>query len=117
MAPKQNPLKLNALQLKTLTLAQELASMQDNGKKNEATGDVALTWLPSPHGDHFHIGSAVVQGRDATGLHNQSVWVALVRKGLAVINSEGHVAITPAGLAYDTQLRDVILMRSDHQAH
>jgi hypothetical protein len=91
--------------------------LPDNGKKDEATGNIALSWLPHPHGDHFHIGSAVVMGRDATGLHNQGVWLALVRKGLAIISNEGHVALTPAGMTYDTQLRDLILMRSDHHAH
>ena len=117
MAPKHNPLKLNTLQLKTLALAQELATLPDNGKKDDTTGNVTLSWLPHPHGDHFHVGSAVVSGRDATGLHNQSVWMALMRKGLAALGPAGEVAITPAGMAYDTELRDVILMRSDHHAH
>ncbi|MBM3502779.1 MAG: hypothetical protein FJX65_02785 [Alphaproteobacteria bacterium] len=117
MAPKKNPLKLNPLQLKTLALVQELAGLPDNGRKDATSGNIALQWLPNPHGDHFHVGSAVVMGRDATGLHNQSVWVALSRKGLTAIGERGEVAITPAGMAYDTGVRDQILMRSDHEGH
>ena len=37
---------------------------------------------PDPHGDHFHLGEAVVATRDASGLRNPAVWVALERKGL-----------------------------------
>ncbi|MSO65644.1 MAG: hypothetical protein EXQ85_07610 [Alphaproteobacteria bacterium] len=114
MAPKNNPLGLNALQLKTLTLLQELAGLPDTAKKDEATGNVLLGWLPSPHGDHFHIGEAVAMASDATGLHNRSVWIALIRKGLAAAEPEGGLALTPAGLSYDTGLRDKILIRADH---
>ncbi|MBP6817749.1 MAG: hypothetical protein KBC46_00445 [Ferrovibrio sp.] len=107
MAPKLNPLKLNPLQLKTLTLLQAIAEIAGEPL---ADGRVRLHQLPSPHGNHFHIGAAVVSGADATGLHNEAVWVALGRKGLV----EPGMTLTPAGLAYDTGLRDKILHRADH---
>ena len=83
MPPKKNPLKLNALQLKTLTLFQELARNPETSTRIEQTGEVAITAMPHPHGDHFHVGKAVVLSRDATGLANPAVWNALERKGLA----------------------------------
>ena len=42
MAPKRNPLKLNKLQLKTLTLLQELARLPDMATPNAATGEVTV---------------------------------------------------------------------------
>ena len=115
MAPKHNPLKLNPLQLKTLTLLQELARLPDASKKNDETGNVELLWLPPAHGDHFHIGAAVVSGADATGLRNQAVWVALSRKGLVSEAFPSALELTPAGLAYETGRADQILHRhSDH---
>ena len=50
MAPRKNPLKLNKLQLRTLALAQVLA--RDSGRLDEASGEVTLSSLPHPHGDH-----------------------------------------------------------------
>ena len=114
MPPKRNPLSLNSLQLKTLALLQELAGLPEDAKKDAATGNVSLAWLPTPHGDHFHVGEGVVMAKDATGLHNQGVWLALIRKGLATMDREGEVAITPAGLSYETGLKDQIFMRPDH---
>lgn len=120
MPPKKNPLNLNSLQLKTLTILQELARSPHHampaGKENGGgPGAVLVTNLPHPHGDHFHVGpEAVAFTKDATGLTNPAVWTALERKGL--IRSEfPHAAIlTEAGLAYDTGLRDTILHRSHH---
>lgn len=115
MPPKNNPLKLNPLQLKTLTLLQELATLPDASRKNDETGNVELLWLPPAHGDHFHIGAAVVSGADATGLRNQAVWIALSRKGLVSDAFPNSLELTPAGLAYETGLGDQILHRhSDH---
>jgi len=115
MPPKQNPLKLNPLQLKTLTLLQELARLPDASKKNDTTGNVELLYLPPAHGDHFHIGAAVASGADATGLRNQAVWVALARKGLVSDAFPDALELTPAGLVYHTGLADHILHRhSDH---
>ncbi len=111
MPPKQNPLGLNPLQLKTLTLAQELA----RGEAPEADGSVRLGQLPQPHGNHFHLGEAVVASQDASGLNNQAVWVALERKGLVrEVRIPWGVVLTPAGLDYDTGPAKQILHMSDH---
>jgi hypothetical protein len=112
MPSKRNPLNLNALQLKTLTLLQELARLA--GKPTAAADGTAITELPHPHGDHFHLGEAVVAARDATGLHNPSVWAALERKGLIRPELPEAVILTPLGEDYDTGLRDAILHRAGH---
>ena len=112
MPPKRNPLNLNSLQLKTLTLLQELARL--GGKADGEEGGVAITELPHPHGDHFHLGDAMVAARDATGLRNPSVWAALERKGLIRPKLPEAVILTEAGQQYDTGLRDAILHRSSH---
>jgi hypothetical protein len=52
--------------------------------------------------------------RDATGLANEAVWVALARKGLILSNFPDAAVVTPAGLAYDTGLAGTILHRADH---
>lgn len=109
MPPRRNPLQLNALQLKTLTLLQELANLPAYSGPAEAEGDVAIVGLPRPHGDHFHLGEAVVASRDATGLHNPAVWAALERKGLVRSLARGGAALTPLGLGYLTGLRTSIL--------
>ena len=114
MPPKRNPLKLNKLQLKTLTLLQTLAGLPDVALSDPETGNTVLRWLPDPHGNHFHIGDAVVMARDATGLHNPAVWVALERKGLAAEGYPSHMAVTPAGLDYETGLGETIVQRADH---
>src|SRR5215831_2731527 len=82
MPPKRNPLNLNPLQLRTLTLLQVLARIPNVGQQRP-DGSVAITQFPNAHGDHFHLGDAVVSGKDATGLYNESVWNALTRKGVA----------------------------------
>jgi LmbE family N-acetylglucosaminyl deacetylase len=114
MPPKRNPLNLNPLQLKTLTLLQELARIAGKPAREGEPDGVALTQLPDPHGDHFHIGEAVVAARDATGLRNPAVWAALERKGLIRPKLPEAVILTPAGQDYDTGLRDAILHRSGH---
>src|SRR4051812_14450256 len=108
MPPKKNPLNLNALQLKTLTLLQALAQLPDHARPVGGDGAVMVSNLPHPHGDHFHLGDAVVASRDATGLANEAVWTALGRKGLLQPIFPDAVVLTPAGLAYDTGLADVI---------
>jgi hypothetical protein len=113
MVAKRNPLNLNPLQLKTLTLMQELARSPDHGSPGE-DGAVVVTNLPRPHGDHFHVGESVALSRDATGLGNEAVWVALQRKGLIRSLFPDAAELTPAGLAYDTGLRDRILYRGSH---
>src|SRR5436853_7790560 len=113
MPAKRNPLNLNPLQLKTLTLLQELAQLAGKPAEDDPSG-VAITELPNPHGDHFHLGEAVVAARDATGLRNRSVWAALERKGLIRPNLPEAVILTPLGQEYDTGLRDSILHRAEH---
>jgi hypothetical protein len=113
MPPKRNPLGLNALQLRTLALLQQLARLSEYSQPGEEQGNVVLTSLPHPHGDHFHIGEAVVASRDATGLRNPAVWAALERKGL-VRSTPPTAVVTPLGLEYDTGLRETILHLADH---
>jgi hypothetical protein len=113
MAPKRNPLNLNPLQLKTLTLLQQLARLPDYSRPGEEPGSVVLTRLPYPHGDHFHVGAAVVASRDATGLRNPAVWAALERKGL-IRSSPPTAIMTPSGLDYETGLRHAILHDAAH---
>lgn len=115
MPPKKNPLKLNALQLKTLAILQELANDPGIARRDEASGGVQITTIPAPHGDHFHVGARVVLARDATGLANRGVWLALVRKGLAGAAAFPYtIALTPAGLGYDTGVADDILHEGGH---
>jgi hypothetical protein len=114
MPPKRNPLALNSLQLKTLTLLQELAHIAGRPATPDESGGIAITQLPQPHGDHFHLGEAVVASRDATGLRNPSVWAALTRKGLIEPKPPEAVILTPLGQEYDTGMRDTILHRSAH---
>jgi hypothetical protein len=114
MPPKHNPLNLNPLQLKTLTLLQELAQLAGTPAAAEDGGGVAISELPHPHGDHFHLGEAVVAARDATGLSNPAVWAALERKGLIRPKLPEAVILTPLGEQYDTGMRDTILHRAGH---
>ncbi len=114
MPDRPNPLKLNPLQARTMALLQELARQPGFANPPEAEGNVPLRYLPDPHGDHFHIGSAVVRSSDATGLNNPAVYGALARKGLILAGARGMPIVTAAGLAYDTGIADRILHRSDH---
>ncbi len=111
MPTKKNPLNLNPLQLKTLTLLQELAR---SSAPPSPDGSIRVDDLPHPHGDHFHVGEAVAMTRDASGLQNAAVWVALERKGLVRSEFPIAVTVTAEGLAYETGLRDQILHRSHH---
>jgi hypothetical protein len=108
-----NPLKLNPLQLKTLVLFQELARHPETSTHRD-DGEVFISALPKPHGNHFHVGARVVLSSDATGLSNPAVWVALERKGLLRSNFPLAVTLTAAGVAYDTGMADRILHGSDH---
>ena len=114
MASKRNPLGLNPLQLKTLTLLQELARLAGKPAGDDEPGGLAISDLPSPHGAHFHLGEAVVAARDATGLRNPSVWAALERKGLIRPKLPQAVILTARGQEYETGLRDSILHRAEH---
>ena len=77
MPSKVNPLRLNPLQLKTLAILQEIARQPSFAKPVPDSEDVAILAMPHAHGDHFHIGDALIMGRDATGLNNPSVWAVL----------------------------------------
>jgi hypothetical protein len=114
MPQKKNPLNLNALQLKTLTLLQELARLPNHGRPAQEPGAVIVTNLPQPHGDHFHIGDAVVATRDATGLANPAAWAALERKGLIKSSFPVAAVLTAEGMAYDTGLAGTLLHRAHH---
>jgi len=117
MTPKKNPLNLNPLQLRTLALLQALARIPGHARPADEDGALLVGNLPRPHGDHFHLGDAVVMTRDATGLHNQAVWVALERKRLIKSFFPDGAAVTAAGLAYETGVDGAILHRADHAAH
>ena len=111
MAPKRNPLNLNPLQLKTLTLLQALAKLEGPARGD---GTFLVSNLPHPHGDHFHLGDAVVASRDATGLANRAAWMALERKGLIRSHFPDAALVTKDGMDYVTGLEDAILHRADH---
>jgi hypothetical protein len=113
MPPKQNPLKLNPLQLRTLTLLQAIASLP-GAAQALPDGGVRISQFPNAHGDHFHLGNATVAGKDATGLYNEAVWNALTRKGLARADYPREMVLTPEGLQYVTGLADEIFQRSAH---
>jgi hypothetical protein len=106
---KANPLNLNALQLKTLTLLQAVAEIPEAAQKDAATGHIKITALPHAHGNHFHVGRYTVDAADATGLQNAGVWAALTRKGLVEPNFPHDVTLTRDGAAYDTGMREQIL--------
>jgi hypothetical protein len=111
--PRPNPSKLNPLQLRTLTLLQAIAKIP--GASNPtADGDTAITQFPHAHGDHFHLGDAVVRAGDATGLENENVWNALARKGLIKCEWPHTISLTPDGVAYDTGIADQILHMDSH---
>ncbi len=112
--PKGNPLKLNPLQLRTLTLLQALAQVRDAVQAGPQQGEVTIMRFPQPHDDHFHVGEAAVASRDASGLYNEAVWNALTRKGLARADWPHSITLTPAGLAYDTGLAGEILRTAPH---
>jgi hypothetical protein len=114
MPPKHNPLKLNSLQLRTLTLLQALARTPGAFGNGPGPGEITIERFPQAHGDHFHLGDAVVSGKDATGLYNDKVWHALERKGLAKSNWPTRITLTPEGQAYVTGLADEILKRAAH---
>ena len=109
MAPKQNPRKLNSLQLRTLALLQALAGVEGVAKPGPLDGEMTITRFPQPHGDHFHIGDATVAARDASGLFNEAVWNALARKGLARADWPHMITLTAEALAYDTGMADEII--------
>ena len=111
---RPNHLKLNPQQLKTLAILQAVARTEGAAEPPDEEGRVVLRYLPRPHGDHFHVGEAVVMSKDATGLGNLAVWAALERKGLLARSSQGGPILTATGLAYATGVEGEILHRSGH---
>lgn len=114
MTTRPNPLKLNPLQCKTLVLLQQLARTPHFAEPPAEDGSVTVRGMPHAHGDHFHLGDAMVMARDATGLSNPAVFQALSRKGLLRPSGEGYPAVTAEGLAYDTGIADQVLHRGGH---
>lgn len=114
MTDRANPLKLNTLQAKTLAILQQLARTPGIAEPPDADGSVRLRGLPHAHGDHFHVGDALVMARDATGLGNPAVFSALIRKGLLLASPSGMPALTVGGLGYDTGVADQVLHRGAH---
>jgi hypothetical protein len=100
---KKNPHKLNPLQLRTLTLLQALAGIPEAVEQGPGEGEVTITHFPHAHGSHFHLGDALVNGSDATGLFHEAVWHALDRKGLARADWPNQITLTKDGVAYDTE--------------
>src|SRR3546814_19643145 len=78
---KKNPLKLNALQLRTLTILQQMARSPNHAQPGDEEGSVLVTNFPPAHGNHLHVGDAAVLASDAGGLGNPNVFALLVRKG------------------------------------
>jgi hypothetical protein len=109
-----NPKKLNALQLKTLALLQALAASKAFANDPDEDGTVLIHSLPRPHGNHFHVGSAVVSAGDATGLFNPNVYNALARKGLVLGGPRGMPILTSEGRSYETGVADTVLHHADH---
>jgi hypothetical protein len=114
MAPKRNPLKLNKLQLKTLTLLQAIAQQPDMATPDPSSGAVTISGLPHAHGNHFHLGPYLVDGKDATGLRNEAVFAALTRKNLTGGFFPQYITLTGEGVAYETNMADQILRTADH---
>lgn len=117
MSDTPSPIKLNPLQAKTLAILQELARHPESSSARTDDGEVLITAFPHIHGDHFHVGGAVVAARDATGLQNESVWKALERKGLARSMYPLGIALTRDGLTFVTGIEDQVLMRVPHHPH
>ncbi|MGZ5923351.1 MAG: hypothetical protein ACXWLC_00170 [Rhizomicrobium sp.] len=113
MPPKRNPLNLNPLQLRTLTLLQVIARIPGAAAQT-AGGEVVIAQFPSAHGDHFHLADATVAAKDASGLYNEAVWNALTRKGLAKAEWPHQLTLTLEGLSYDTGDAKEILHRASH---
>jgi hypothetical protein len=111
---KKNPLKLNPLQLKTLAILQQMARSPNHAQPGDAEGSVMVSNFPPPHGDHFHVGDAVVLARDASGLRNANVFAILERKGLLRSLHPMGALLTAEALAYDTGVAGQVLHHPDH---
>ena len=100
-----------------MALLQELAKDPDCGQKEALTGNVRIVRFPVIHGNHFHVGEAVVMSKDATGLTNEAVWKALERKGLAESEFPYAIKLTPAGLEYDSGMQETMFQHPSAGGH
>jgi hypothetical protein len=66
------------------------------------------------HGDHLHLGAAIVSARDASGLGNPNVLNALARKGLMRAGPAGLRHLTLEGRNYQTGIDTTLLHGADH---
>ncbi len=114
MNAKKNPLKLNPLQLRTLSLLQALARLPNSAVSGPNPGEVTVQRFPKRHEDHFHVGEFLVLGKDATGLFNEAVWNALVRKGLSRADWPTQITLTADAFMYDTGDDGKIFRRGGH---
>ncbi len=114
MASKKNPLNLNPLQLRTLTVLQLLAQVPGAGQAGPQIGEITISRFPMPHGDHLHLGDFIVGVKDATGLQNKAVWNALTRKGLARADWPRAIVLTQEGRSYQTDMSQKIVSRAEH---
>ena len=114
MPPRDNPLKLNPLQLRTLAVLQALARLPDLSVRGPGVGEITIERFPQAHGDHIHLGDAMVSAKDVTGLYIDKVWHALERKGLARADWPHRIILNADGLAYDTGIANELLHRSPH---
>jgi hypothetical protein len=111
---RPNPKKLNPLQLRTLVILQAIARQPAFADPPHQDGAASIHTLPHRHGDHLHIGGAVVAARDATGLDNPSVINALARKGLLHLGPAGLPTLTLEGRNYPTGIAAAVLHATDH---
>ena len=111
MNAKKNPLKLNPLQQRTLTVLQALTQAPGAAVSGPQPGEVTIQKFPGQHGDHFHLGEYLVAAKNASGLYNQAVWNALERKGLARADWPTQITLTQEGLTYDAGVAAEILRR------
>ena len=114
MPSKNNPLKLNSLQLRTLKVLQLLAQVPGAAASGPQVGEVTINRFPIPHGDHLHLGDYSVGTKDATGLQNQAVWNALTRKGLARADWPRAIVLTSEGRSYETDMGKKIVFQTPH---
>jgi len=114
MAPKRNPKKWKKLQLTTLALFQGFAD-SDLAGPGENEGEIYIGQISQPHGNYFHVGSGVVMTKDAIGLNNLGVRVALNLKGLMRSGVLPFTTnLTLEGLEYETEMKEQIIHPSDH---
>ena len=114
MPSRNNPLKLNGLQLRTLKVLQLLSQVPGAAAPGPKSGEITIHRFPVPHGDHLHLGEYTVGTKDATGLQNQAVWNALTRKGLARADWPRAIVLTSEGQGYETDMGKKIVFRNPH---